>query len=426
MNRGAGQGNTYCVDFGTSNSLLTAVIDGEVRPAAPLDPFARDPTILRSVLFFPDRNRCFYGMEAVREFVKHDMEGRFLRSVKKFLPSSAFGGTLIGGRTMPLEEIVGRFLAEMKKRADAHYGADVRSILLGRPAKYSASPEEDALAEARMERAARFAGFEQIAFCPEPVAAAYGVKATLGGEKIMMVGDFGGGTSDFTVIKIGPRPFRPDDVLSIGGVSVAGDALDGSVMRRRLSPHFGSEVQYKAPFGSNVLTMPVHLMEKICSPADIQLLRERDTMEFFRNVRGWSLGENDRHAMDQLFSLLTEQFGFELFEEIERVKRALSDKASETFSFRYPDIAITEEISRPEFEAYTADAVARIFTSLDETLSAAGVSASEIDLVCSTGGTAKVARIQAGLEERFGRHKVEQRNNFHSIAQGLAEIATSK
>jgi hypothetical chaperone protein len=418
--------NVYCVDFGTSNSLLTAVIDGEVMEAAPLDPFARDHTILRSVLFFPDNSKCFYGAEAVQEFVKHDMEGRFLRSVKKFLPSPGFAGTMIGSRNVPLEEIVGRFLAEMKKRADAHYGEDVRSILLGRPAKYSVNPDEDHLAESRMDRAARFAGFDEVRFCPEPVAAAHGVQATLKSEKLMLVGDFGGGTSDFTVIRIGPRNFRPSDVLSIGGVSVAGDALDGSMMRKRISPHFGSKVQYMAPFGSNVLTMPVHLMEKICSPADIQMLRDRDTMEFFRSVRSWSLGPDDRQHMDQLHSLLTEQFGFELFEEIERVKRALSAAESENFSFKYPGISIQENILRPEFENYIGDAAARIFGSLDDTLKEAGVTADQIDLVCSTGGTAKVAAIQSGLEERFGKAKVEQRNNFHSIVQGLATIAQSE
>ncbi|MGZ3739911.1 MAG: Hsp70 family protein [Bdellovibrionota bacterium] len=415
----------YCVDFGTSNSLLAAVIDGKVLPPAPLDPSARDPSILRSVLFFPGRDRCFFGAEAVREFVRHDMEGRFLRSIKKFLPSPSFGGTQIGGRVMTLEEIVGTFLGEMKKRADAHYGRDVRSLLLGRPAKYSPVPAEDELAEARMARAAKFAGFDQVEFCPEPVAAAHGFASSLSGEKLMLVGDFGGGTSDFTVIRISRRAFRPEDVLSIGGVSVAGDALDGAVMRKRISRHFGAEVQYRAPFGSNVLTMPVHLMEKICSPADIQLLRERDTMEFFRQVRGWSLGDGDRHAMDQLFALLTEQFGFELFEEIERVKRALSEKSFETLGFRYPGIAIEERIERKEFEAYAADPVGRIFSSLDETLKAAGVTAGDIDLVCSTGGTAKVAAIQAGLESRFGREKVEQQNHFHSIVQGLARIASS-
>ncbi len=414
---------TYAIDFGTSNSLLGAVVHGAAQPPAPLDPSAKDSSILRSVLFFPDREQCFFGAAAVQEFVRHDMEGRFFRSVKKFLPMRSFGATIVGGRSMTIEEIIGTFLREMKRRADAHFGVDEKKVLLGRPAKYSADPDEDALAEARMEAAARLAGFRVIGFCPEPVAAAHGFAKDLREEKIMLVADFGGGTSDFTVARISAGTFDGDDVLAIGGASVAGDALDGSVMRRRLSRHFGGEVQYQAPFGSNVLTMPVHLREKICSPADISLLRERDTLEFFRNVRSWSLGEEDRKSMDQLFALIHEQFGFELFEEIERVKRGLSRTESELFTFRYPEIDIREKISRPEFVSYTADAVDRIFSSLDDTMRQAGIKSGQIDLVCSTGGTAKVPAIQRGLEQRFGVEKVQQQNHFHSIVEGLTRIA---
>lgn len=413
----------YAIDFGTSNSLLGAARPGEVLPLARLDPGAKDPSILRSVLFFPNRNSCFFGSSAIAEFVRHDMEGRFLRSVKKFLPSAAFGGTLVGGRPMSLEEIVGTFLREMKRRADAFYGEDVRSVILGRPAKYSANPEEDALAEKRMEAAARFAGFTSVAFCPEPVAAAQSLMKSLAKEKLLLVGDFGGGTSDFTVVKIHAGAFRPEQVLAIGGVPTAGDALDGALMRKRISQHFGAGVRYQAPMGTNVLEMPLHLIEKICSPADIAILRERDTLDFFRSIKAWALGGEDQKKMDQLFALIQEQFGFELFEEIERVKRALSSQDHERFAFHYPEIDIEEEIEKREFEAYTQDAVGRIFRALDETLQAAGVKASEIDFVCSTGGTAKVPAIQAGLETRFGREKVRQHDHFHSIVSGLSKIA---
>lgn len=412
----------YAIDFGTSNSLLAAVIDGEVLAPAPLDPTAKDPSILRSVLFYPEGESCFFGAEAVREFVRHDLEGRFFRSVKKFLPSPAFTGTQIGNKTVPLEAIVGTFLAEMKRRADAHYGRAENAVLLGRPARYSPNDQEDQLAERRMRDAAKLAGFEHVAFCPEPIAAAHGYAAGLKEEKLLLVGDFGGGTSDFTVIRIGPRAFRPDDVLSIGGVATAGDALDGSLMRKRISSHFGAGVQYQAPFGSNILTMPKHLMEKICSPADIALLRERDTMEFFRNVRAWSLGPEDRRHMDQLFSLIRDQFGFELFEEIERVKVALSGAEAETFSFVYPEIEIEERVTRPEFEEYAGESLRKILRSLDETLAGAGVPADRIDLVFSTGGTAKVPAIQAGMAERFGAEKVKTGAHFHSIVHGLAKI----
>lgn len=420
----------YAIDFGTSNSLLAAAEPGKVHAPIPLDPDARDPSILRSILYFPTMKEVFFGTRAITEFTRRDMEGRLLRSVKKFLPMRSFIGTWVEDRPLNLEDIVGIFLLELRKRANAHFGQDVESVVLGRPARFSLDDADDGYAQYRLERAAKFAGFKHIEFLAEPVAAAREYRLMLGGgtqdagtEKTVLVADFGGGTSDFTVIRIGKGEFRPSDVLAIGGVPVAGDALDGAVMRRKIAPHFGSEVSYKVPFGSNVLTMPVHLMERICAPADISVLRKRDTLEFFRNVRQWSLGREDRRKMDRLFALINEQLGFAVFEEIERTKRALSEADRARFGFHYPDVEIEEDVSRGEFEVFSEEQVARIVASLDSTVQAAQLKYSEIDLICCTGGTAKVPVIRRELASRFGEEKVRQHNHFHSIVQGLAERA---
>ncbi|RZA02314.1 MAG: Hsp70 family protein, partial [Proteobacteria bacterium] len=406
-----------------SNSLLGAAIDGQAHSPIPLDPFAKDPTILRSVLFFPDRHRAFYGAQAIQEFVKHDMEGRFVRSIKKFLPIRSFTGTQVGGRNLSLEEIIATFLGELRRRGNAHFNRDITSVLLGRPAKFSPNPEDDQLAQDRLEKAARIAGFQHVAFCPEPVAAAYDFKGQLAKEKLLLVADFGGGTSDFTVVKISREEYSARDVLSIGGVALAGDAFDGALMRKRIASHFGADVQYRAPFGDNVLTMPRYLMEKICSPADISLLRDRDTMEFFRNVQGWSLGGKDKEHIDNLFSLINEQMGFELFEEIERVKRALSKAPADDFHFRHSGIEVKENITRPDFDEYSQLVVNRILAALDATLVDAGVTPDQIDLVAATGGTARVPALHAGLVKRFGTAKIQEGNHFHSIVHGLVKMA---
>jgi hypothetical chaperone protein len=411
----------YAIDYGTTNSLLGAWDRENRKPIAPisLDPEGRDPTILRSVLFFPTRNRVFYGTQAIQEFVKHDMEGRLIRSIKKFLPVRSFIGTYVEDRPMNLEDLIATFLSEVRRRANEHFQKDVTSVLLGRPARFSPVEEDDQFAQYRLDRAARIAGFKEIHFCPEPVAAAYEFKSTLKEEKIVLVGDFGGGTSDFTVVRISADEYQSSDVLAIGGVALAGDALDGTVMRKRISRHFGADVQYQVPFGSNVLTMPNHLMEKICSAADISLLRKRDTLEFFRNVKTWSLGENDREKIEQLFCLIEEQIGFEVFEEIERVKRMLSDRPEENFSFDKSGVRIHEPITKAQFEEYSSGVREKILASLDETITAAQLKFSDIDIVCSTGGTAKVASIRHALETRFSREKVQEHNRFHSIVHGL-------
>jgi len=415
----------YAIDFGTTNSLLAASDGKQVFDPIPLDLDARDPSILRSILYFPNVKECYYGVRAMTEFMNHDMEGRLIRSIKKFLPVRSFLRTYIDDRPMLLEDIIGLFLRELRERANRHFGQDVDTAVIGRPARFATDDADDAFAQSRLEKSARMAGFKYIEFCPEPVAAAREYRKFAKGtkEQTVLVADFGGGTSDYTIIKIGEKPFQDSDVLAIGGVALAGDSLDGALMKNKLSYHFGAEVSYQVPFGSNILTMPRALMESICSPADISLLRKRDTMEFFRNVKQWSLGANDRVKMDQLFALIDDQLGFSFFEEIENTKRRLSDQLSTEFHYDHPFMDVRELISRDQYDGFTADRIEKILASLDATVKAAGIQYSDVDLVCCTGGTAKVPALKNAIAQRFGEHKMVQHNHFHSVVQGLAEKA---
>jgi hypothetical chaperone protein len=415
--------NIYAIDFGTSNSLLAAAENKQIFSPIALDAHAKDPTVLRSILYYPNQNEVFFGSSAIQEFSQRDMSGRLIRSIKKFLPTRNFVGTFVDERPLNLEDIIGRFLLEMRQLANKHFDTDVTSVVLGRPARFSANQEDDRFAEYRLERSARNAGFTHIEFCPEPVAAAREFRTQLTSEKLVFVADFGGGTSDFTLVRLGPKAYSPNDVLAVGGVSIAGDALDGTLMRHRIAYHFGADVEYKAPFGSNILRMPAHLMERICSPAEISILRRQDTLQFFRNVQQWALESDDRKKMDNLFSLLNEQLGFKVFEEIERVKRELSENEKTTYDFRYPGIQIKEKILRKHLDEYFNDPVTRILDEVDRTLNLAGVNAADVDLICCTGGTANVPLIKNGLTTRFGQEKMQSHKHFHSVVEGLAERA---
>ena len=241
----------YAIDFGTSNSLLCGVTPRAVDAPLALDPAAADASEFRSILFFSDSHEWHFGAEALERYVAEGMHGRFLRSLKRFLPMPSFEETRIGSKSVKLEELIGVFLRDMRRRANAHYGCDVRRALLGRPARFAERDEDDALAETRLEAAAHFAGFSEVHFCPEPIAAAYDFRSRLTEPKVVLVADFGGGTSDYTVARLVPGESEAD-VLAIGGISIAGDALDGSIMRHKASRHFGSQVKYRVPFGSNV------------------------------------------------------------------------------------------------------------------------------------------------------------------------------
>jgi hypothetical chaperone protein len=419
----------YALDFGTSNSLLTAANEERTFPPVPLDPGAQDPSILRSVLYFPNAQRCYYGEEALRRYAENGLEGRLLRSIKKHLPSRSFHGTYIDERPMRIEDLVAAILREMRVRANTYFATEVDRVVLGRPARFCDDPLDDRFAERRLEDAARKAGFTEVHFLPEPVAAAREFGVGVGEERVVLVADFGGGTSDFTVMRVGPRRFQPSDVLAIGGVAIAGDALDASIMRHHVARHFGAEVVYKVPFGSNVLRMPKPIMEHLCSPANLSVLRRQDVAEFLRNVRSWSVGPFDREKLDQLGVLVDDALGFSVFEVIEHAKRRLSEVHFAEVAFTYPSqtpsIDLRERVTRAQFEAASERETSAILRCLDETLAAAGVAAGEVEDVCCTGGTARVPRIDAEMRRRFGDGRVREFKSFTSVALGLAVHARS-
>ncbi|MGB8933364.1 MAG: Hsp70 family protein, partial [Anaeromyxobacteraceae bacterium] len=199
--------------------------------------------------------------------------------------------------------------------------------------------------------------------------------------------------------------------------------LDASLMRAQVSRHFGAEVQYRAPFGNNVLRMPRGIVQHLCSPAHLSILQRRDVASFLADVRRWSLLEEDRRRMDQLTTLVEETQGFHLFEAIERAKRELSSGSKATIAFSHPGIEVREPVTRAGFEEASRREVDAILRCLDETVRAAGVEPAEISVVCCTGGTAKVPRIAAEIRRRLPAARMEQFKGFHSVVEGLAREA---
>lgn len=413
----------YAIDFGTSNSLLGAADSKNVYPLAPLDPFASDPTVMRSLIYFDPSNKEWFGEQSIQQFTHNSMSGRFLKSFKRFLPIQSFEGTIVNGRYCKLDDLIACFLREIRQRANEHFKQDVQKVVLGRPALFSEEPKLDQLAQTRLESAAKKAGFTSIEFLPEPVAAAYRYRLEMSKEEHVLVADFGGGTSDYTILKLSKSDFKPEDVLAIGGAPIAGDALDGSLMKNKVSKNLGADVQYKAPFGSNILTMPKGMMSYLCSTSYINLLNSRENKDFLNRVEAWSLGPDDHKSMEQLKVLLENQLGFSVFESIEKAKRDLSEMESTHVSFHYPGLDIEDPLSQQEFKNFSEPEIRKIFHALDETLKKAGLNANQIDRVCATGGTAKALLIREGLLQRFDSSKIENFRNFTSIVEGLSERA---
>lgn len=411
------------IDFGTSNSLVGACTKGQRIESIPIDPLSSDPTIMRTLLYFPHPDLCYYGQEAIDKYIEEEMEGRLFRSFKSHLPNKSYLGTVLENRILTLENMVGVFLLELRKRAEKHLNTKINKAVIGRPARYSMDPVADEFALHRMRKAAEFAGFSEVQFTPEPLAAAFDYRRQITSEKIILIGDFGGGTSDFTVIKLNPNSFHKKDVLSIEGCPLAGDALDSVFMANRLNEFFGAKTKYRYPMSNNTLSMPISIMQKLNHPAHIVHLKEKDTYEFIKEVRKCSLRDKDKFNIDRLFVLIEDQQIFSFFEEIEKTKRALSDQDNAQFKFDYPEIEITQDFTKDFFINSAIEAKEKIFSSLDECLNGAGITANQIDLVCLTGGTAKVPFIREEFIQRFGAEKLQTQSHFHSVMSGLIESA---
>jgi hypothetical chaperone protein len=412
----------YAIDFGTSNSLIAAANAERTWPPLAVDPLASDPTVLRSILFFSDDSWQFEcGAAALRASADSGMRGRLIRSIKRFLPMESFRETRIGTRRYALEELVAIVLRNLRERANALLGADVRAAVLGCPARFSDEPAAHELALTRLRRAAELAGFQRVELCEEPVAAALDcAQGSDSVQQLVAVLDLGGGTSDFTVARLGGGRA---DVLSVGGIAVAGDALDGALMRDCISPHFGARTTYRRGLGGTALNFPRPLLEKMCSPAELCLLDRRDSLEFLRDIRSGSFGEQDREKLDRLLTLVEDRLGFRLFEAIDLTKRALSDSERAEFRFDYPTIDLAVDLDRSTFEQAARAPLERILERLDQTLAAAGVTATQVDAVYCTGGTARVPALITAVKNRFGPAKVRHVSTFHAVIQGLAERA---
>jgi hypothetical chaperone protein len=412
----------FAIDFGTSNSLLAAASKQRIFPPAPIDPTADDPTVLRSVLYFAPHEQAF-GITAVKRLVESGFEGRLIRSIKRHLPSRSFTATRIGSRNVTLEELIAALLRVMRQRAAAHFGSDVTRAVLGRPARFSNDEDDDALAEARLRRAAELAGFDDITFCPEPVAAAYDFAADLVEPKLVLVIDLGGGTSDFTLVRMSAAGFRPEDVLAVRGVATAGDALDGALVRQVVAEELGSKAPYRVAFGSNVLTMPNDLVDLLSSPADLTLV---DRPKVLRRLREMQLGLLDRSQDAQLekFKVVVEDgVGFELYEAVERVKRGLSDLPEAQLSLAYPGAELERNVARSEFERAATRPLERILAALDDTLATAGIAHEAVEIACLTGGTSRVPQVREALRARLPNAAMRTLSSFHSVVQGLARRA---
>lgn len=409
------------LDFGTSNTAV-ALPTGEVLR---LDLKAPSPRLFRSVLFFPeDSKETLAGHEAIERY-QEDNAGRFIQSMKTWLPATTFTRTQLRGRMLSLEELIAIFLRRVRSLASESAGEEVASVVLGRPARFSTDPTVDAFAQERLRRAAEIAGFSTIRFVIEPIAAALAYEATLSSDEAVLVADFGAGTSDLTVMRLGPsrrgRAERRDDVIASSGVYVGGDRFDSAIMKSTLLPYFGQGSTYTVSMGTQRLPMPTYISSRLLSWNEMSLIREKTTRELIDTM----LKSSDRlPAIQALEDLVMENLGFRLYRAIEQAKVALSTQPSARIDFEEARISIHESITLEAFEAASAHLIDELEACTDELL-ARLPSDLQIDSVFLTGGSSQVQAVRRLFGRKFGEAKLRTADAFTSVVEGLGRAAAS-
>lgn len=411
----------FGIDFGTTNSALSVYRNGTVEVVA-IDGSNHAGELMRSVLYFNEENEIYTGQEAIRQYVSDGAAGRFMQSIKTFLPNTSFDSTEIFGKRYTIDDLIAIILRNIKARGEAYVGCPVDNVVLGRPVVFSTDAAKDAVAEQRLEKAARKAGFKNIWFQYEPVAAALAFEETLqaGQERVVFIGDFGGGTSDFSVIRVKGGDFarsdRRSDVLSLGGVYVAGDKFDTQIMWDKVARHFGRHARYKTMGKDTWVNVPKSIVYTLCQWHRIPLLRARATREHIRVIKGTT---DNRQAIEHLENIISDNYGFFLFQAIEKAKCELSGQDHTKIRFIERDLIIDEELGKGEFETLNADNFRQIAGCIDEVVARSGLLPAQIDTVFLTGGTSRIPHIQALFAERFGWDKLENRDAFTSVVHGL-------
>jgi len=419
---------TFGLDFGTTNSVL-AVPMGQHVELVDIDPTSKTAHSLRSVIFFDEEGGITIGDEAIRQYLEYGgAYGRFLQSIKAFLPNKTFTDTYIFGKRYELEDLIALILKTVKHRGELHVGHVVNSVILGRPVVFSENRELDLLAEERLQTAARRAGFTNIQFVYEPIAATLSHEERLaqGEEQLVLMGDVGGGTSDFVVMRLhggasSPLDDRSTDILATGGVYVGGDDFDAAIMWERLAKYFGRGMNRHGSSPGQILEVPNWLPRTLCQWHMIPRLRDRKTLEIVRSLRG--VTEEDRTAIRNLHTLIIDNLGFMLFRQIEAAKIQLSKNEHARIDFNEHEIVIHEEVTQQQFADMTTDLRGKIRGCALETMSRASVSPQQIDAVLITGGSSLIPSVRNVFVELFGQEKLLPVDAFTSVAYGLGLTA---
>ncbi|WP_312570960.1 Hsp70 family protein [Stutzerimonas balearica] len=402
------------IDFGTSNSTV-----GWWRPGQdPLIALEGEEPTLPSVVFFNlEERRPVYGRQALAEYLE-GYEGRLMRSLKSLLGSKLLKSeTTVLGSAMPFRDILGLFLGTLKTRAETAAGRSFEQVVLGRPVFFvDDDPQADREATEMLEAAARKLGFSEVSFQFEPIAAAFDYESRISREERVLIVDIGGGTSDFSLVRLSPErrglDDRQADILATGGVHIGGTDFDKQLSLAGVMPLFGYGSRMKSdapmPTSTHLNLATWHTINAVYAPASQRALQ---SMRY---------DIVDPTGIDRLFSLIEQRAGHWLAMQVEQGKIELTEAERHVIDFARIEPQLQAELRRDDFDTAIEPLLERIGRSIDELLLAAGLARHEVDTVFFTGGSSAVPALRRCVASRLPEARQVEGNRFGSIGSGLA------
>jgi len=410
------------IDFGTTNTVIAIAQQGEPVRAVQFSDDQGLSDIYRSVLCFEHLARhdtpSHGGMKAIRAFLESVYETRFIQSFKSHIASRAFEETRIFDRRLRFEDLLSIFFRHAVADAAGDFNGRCRAVVSGRPVTFVGAAPDEALALERYAEAYRRVDLANPTYVYEPVAAAYYYARRLRSDALVLVCDFGGGTSDFSLIRFEPRGNSVAATpLGHAGVGIAGDNFDYRIIDAIVSPHLGKGTLFRS--FDKILPVPQHYH---ASFARWHLLAMLKTPEHIRELERLARASLAPDKIGKFLDVIRHDWGFNIYRAVSDAKISLSSSATTRFALKVGAIDIDERITRDDFERWIADDISRIEHTVDDLLAAQAVEARDVDTVFLTGGSSFIPAVRRVFAARFGAERLAAGHNFLSVAYGLALI----
>jgi hypothetical chaperone protein len=401
------------LDFGTSNTTLGTMVGGE--PV--LTALEAGQTTIPSAIFYEVDGAVLIGRRAIEAYVE-GAAGRLMRSLKSVLGTSLIDETTrLGRERTSFRNVIAYYLGAVKRRAEQAGGRELRDVVHGRPVHFvDNAPDADRKAERTLREIAREVGFDEVTFQFEPIAAALDYERQISSEQIALIADIGGGTSDFSIVRLGPQRHgkvdRSADILANDGVRIGGTDFDRKLSLGVVMPLFG--------FGSAMkrdgLDVPSRYFHDLATWSNINRMYEPSVIADIRQVRQHA---REPALLDRLVRVVDEQRGHTLAMEVEEAKIALSGARRAEIPLQWVAPDLSAAIGRPDLVSHTRQLAARIGGRIEVCLQQANLSADDIDAVFLTGGSVRLAHVRKAITKDIPSAHIVEGDTFGAVGKGL-------